>query len=271
MRSNVKLSCDEAETPTVMIHARCVPMPCRRSADFDAAGIPAVVPDEGEGGDSRFQGPGDVRGDVGQYRGCRPARIQGRGVEQGLAVLVRLAALMRLAALLGLSGLHGEDMFGEMRGLEGPRDSGVTQTTVGGGGEIPGIFGILSILIDILGIPGIFNIPIRTSGAAPSMSPLRSLPRFPSKPPAPQTPIRQFFRRPPIRLPSPGTLQRIQTRGGDRGITARTQSSSGLRSSRFLPNLNYLVSPAPMIISSPGPRPKTSGSNCRDAVTGGVG
>lgn len=47
MRSNVKLSCDEAETPTVMIHARCVPMPCRRSADFDAAGIPAAVPDEG--------------------------------------------------------------------------------------------------------------------------------------------------------------------------------------------------------------------------------
>ena len=36
-------------------------------------------------------------------------------------------------------------------------------------------------------------------------------------------------------------------------------------------SLNYLVSPALMIISSPGPRPKTSGSNCRDAVTGGVG
>ena len=81
-------------------------------------------------------------------------------------------------------------------GAAGMEDPGVPITTTVGGGEIPGIFGILGILIDILGIPGIFNIPIRSSGAAPSMSPLRSLPRFPSKPPAPQTPIRQLFRRP---------------------------------------------------------------------------
>lgn len=69
-------------------------------------------------------------------------------------------ALPGRPALPGLPGPCGEDMFGEMRGLEGPRDSGVTQTTVGGGGKIPGILSIFSMLTDILGIPGIFNIPV---------------------------------------------------------------------------------------------------------------
>ena len=69
-------------------------------------------------------------------------------------------ALPGRPALPGLPGPCGEEMLGEMRGLEGPRDSGVTQTTVGGGGKIPGILGIFSMLIDILGIPDIFNIPV---------------------------------------------------------------------------------------------------------------
>lgn len=121
MRSNVKLSYDEAETPTVIIHARCVPMPCRRSGNLDAAGIPAA---------------------------------EGEGAVVGAAD----AEVLRLGAMV----FHhcGEEMLGEMRGLEGPRDSGVTQTNVGGGGKIPGILGIFSMLVDILGIPGIFNVPV---------------------------------------------------------------------------------------------------------------
>ena len=44
-----------------MIHVRCVPMPYRRSADLDAAGISAAVPDGG----GRFIAPAAPAGAAG--------------------------------------------------------------------------------------------------------------------------------------------------------------------------------------------------------------
>lgn len=148
MRSNVKLSCDEAEKPAVIIHARCVPMPCRRSANLDTVEIPAA---EGEGavvgaadvgvlgqGAMVFHHCGELPSGFGDPGGCAGAG--------GPDVVGGPLALPGRPALPGLAGSCGEGMFGEMRGLEGPRDSGVTQTTVGGVGKIPGILGIFSML-----------------------------------------------------------------------------------------------------------------------------
>ena len=57
----------------------------------------------------------------------------GPDVVGGLARLARPAGLLCLAC----PARAAEDMFGEMRGLEGLRDSGVTQTTVGGAEKSP--------------------------------------------------------------------------------------------------------------------------------------
>lgn len=105
MRSNVKLSYDEAEKPAVIIHARCVPMSCRRSANFDAAGIPAA---EGEGavvgaadaevlrlGAMVFHHCGELPSGFGDPGWC--AGAGGPDVVGGLARLVRPACSARPA------------------------------------------------------------------------------------------------------------------------------------------------------------------------------
>ena len=236
MPSNVKLSCDEAETPTVIIHARCVPMPCRRSANLDVTGIPAA---EGEGAvvgaaDAEVLRQGAM---VFHHCGGFPLDLEIRSGAQGPAALMWLAASLALSGRPALPGLPVRRGHARRNaGPEGPRDSGVTKTTVGGGGKIPGILGIFSMLIDILGIPGIFNIPVWISGATPSRFPSESSAMFP----APKT---------PIRFSSLGILQGIETRGGalrasrsfSPGNPADPPEHLGSRAVRTLPGYGFCL------------------------------
>ena len=92
-----------------------------------------------------------------------PLGLEIRGGAQGPAALMWLAVSLALSgrpALPGRPGPCGEDMFGEMRGLRRAARQRSHPNHCKRSGKIPGILGIFSMLIDILGIPGIFNIPV---------------------------------------------------------------------------------------------------------------